>query len=78
LLGTFLNYGHKKFYNIVSRSGNEYPSLWQDQDQAVDDPDDLYENTGPGSALAARAANVAQAKGLSDQVDGKKLFIFLV
>ncbi len=37
---------------------------------AIDDDEDLYENTGPGSVLAAKAASIAAARNLKDH-DGK-------
>ena len=55
-----------------NRTDHDYHELWQDhQDHEAEDPDDLYENTGPGSALAARAASVAHLRNASDAVDGK-------
>lgn len=60
-----------------NRADHDYHELWQDhsldphQDHEADDQDDLYENTGPGSALAARAASVAHLRNVNDGVDGK-------
>ena len=61
-----------------NRSDHDYHELWQDhhhpdshRDLEADDQDDLYENTGPGSALAARAASVAHLRSVNDVADGK-------
>ena len=50
---------------------DDFQRLWRSQvDEDDEEEEDLYENTGPGSVLAARAAHIAAARSVVDSVDG--------
>ncbi len=55
----------------------DFQTMWQSQiSTSVDDDDDeedIYENTGPGSVLAARAADIAAARSVVESVEGKTI-----
>ena len=51
-------------------SSSDNNSLTTVAPAVADDEEDLYENTGPGSVLAAKAASIAAARNLKEH-DGK-------